>query len=75
MGAVKNPKKVYTYKKCYDCLKELTLDAKVCFSCGNKVGPVDKNGIAKRPIDWKAYAVAFLAGLGFCYYMWWAFFQ
>jgi hypothetical protein len=75
MGATKNKRQAYTSKKCYECLSELTLETRVCFSCGQKVGPADKNGIAKRPIDWKAYTVALLACLGFCYYMWWAFFQ
>ena len=75
MKASETKKHTFAYKKCYECLNEIQLDARVCFSCGQKLGPVDKNGIAKRPIDWRAYGVALLAVLCFGYYMWWAFFQ
>jgi len=62
-------------KKCPDCFTHLSLDATVCPYCKKKVGKVDHQGMAKKPVDWKAYLICLLCWAGFGLYMWWAFFR
>ena len=47
----------YSTKKCYECFSHLPLNATVCTTCKKKVGPVDRNGLAQKPTDWKAYII------------------
>ena len=51
----------FTTKKCYECFTHLPLNATVCNVCKKKVGKVNRHGIAEKPTDWKAYAVAAIA--------------
>ena len=69
----KNEAPVFVSKKCPECLTSLPLDATQCTSCKKKIGKVNKNGIAKLPIDWMSYLICVLSILGFCLYIWWAF--
>lgn len=55
--------KTFSTKKCYECLTHIPLAATVCNVCKSKVGEVDRNGIAKKPIDWKAY-LGFIVAAG-----------
>lgn len=55
----KSEKQKYTEKRCPECFTVLKLDAKTCINCGQKVGSVNKFGLARRPFAWKAY-LAFL---------------
>jgi hypothetical protein len=64
----------FTVKKCPDCYTNLTLDAVFCISCFKKVGKVDKLGMARRPVDWRAYTICGISWLVFILYVWWAFF-
>jgi len=66
---------VFTVKRCLDCGTYMKLEAERCPFCKHRVGGVDKNGIAKKPLDWKAYVISILVWIGFSYYMWWAFFR
>ena len=68
-----NEAPVFVSKKCPGCLTSLPLDATHCTSCKKKIGKVNKNGIAKFPIDWMSYVICFLSISGFCLYIWWAF--
>ena len=51
----------FSTKKCYDCFAHLPLNATVCNVCKKKVGKVNRHGIAEKPTDWKAYAIAAIA--------------
>ena len=67
-----SPKK-FASKKCPHCSIYLPVNVTRCTSCKQKVGAPDKYGIAKKPVDIKAYVVAILAIAGLGYYIWWAF--
>ena len=67
------PTNEYTYKKCHGCFSRLQIDANRCSECGEKVGTVDKFGIARRPNQWKGYAAAIVLWIVFGYFFWWAF--
>ena len=61
-------------KICPHCRVPLALDARVCFSCDEKVGKASRYGIAKTPVDYWSYVGAFLSWIGFYLYLRWAFF-
>lgn len=61
-------------KKCPECLTLLPASAKVCTGCQRKVGPVNRYGMARRPVDWKGYTICLLAWAALGIYIWWAFF-
>lgn len=61
-------------KKCPWCMVYLPLDAKVCHACQKRVGPVDRMGMAKKPVDVKAYVMAAVAVTLLIAYLKWAFF-
>ncbi|MCG6911209.1 MAG: hypothetical protein LJE94_13945 [Deltaproteobacteria bacterium] len=60
-------------KKCPHCYTHIPLKAKICPSCKNKVGLIDKHGMATRRIDWMSYIICFLAWLTLGVYIWMAF--
>jgi hypothetical protein len=62
-------------KKCHGCYTYAPIDAKECTACGKKLGPVDKTGMAQKPIDWMAYVVFLVSLCGFALFIWWAFFS
>ncbi len=62
-------------KKCPECYEFMPATARECPGCKTKVGGIDKTGMAKRAVDWKAYGAAFVAILVFIIYTWWAFFR
>lgn len=65
----------FVSKKCPNCQVYLKLDEVVCHSCKAKLGDVDRLGMAKKPVNWKAY-LSFLVALAiFSAYIWWAFFS
>jgi ribosomal protein L40E len=64
----------FTTKICPECATHLALDAKACTWCQKKVGKVDKQGRAKRPVNWYSYLVCFLSWLALGLYIRWAFF-
>lgn len=66
--------KRFSTKKCYECLTHLPLQAKVCTACKARVGPADRNGIAKKPVDWRSYAVFAVALAVLVGFIWKAFF-
>ncbi|MFC1858296.1 hypothetical protein ACFL9U_09760 [Thermodesulfobacteriota bacterium] len=69
----KKQKPAFSTKKCHECSYHIPLDAKVCDSCGKKVGPVDKHGHAKKPIDVISYVYAVLSWVLFATIIWWGF--
>jgi len=69
----KGKKELRSVKKCPECRMYLPLEVKKCTSCGSRVGPIGRDGIAKRPIDWGAYARCLLLWILLSVYLWWAF--
>ncbi|MGE5258231.1 MAG: hypothetical protein ACM3KE_16235 [Hyphomicrobiales bacterium] len=65
---------VHMTKKCPECFAYLPLNAKVCHVCGKSVGPVDKLGLAQKPVNVKGYLMAGFAILAFIIFVWWGFF-
>jgi len=66
-------KTAYNTKKCPECFTHLPLNAKKCTVCNTLVSDVNRHGMAKRPIDWRAYTICFLSWLVLGLYIWWAF--
>ena len=64
---------MYATKRCPHCYEYMPLHAVQCPECKKGVGEVEKHGMAKKTIDWKAYSVALAAILAFAAYIWWAF--
>jgi hypothetical protein len=65
----------YRTKRCPDCSTELSLNADRCKGCGKRVGPVDSQGRAKKPIDLATYGICVLSWVAFGIFVWWAFFK
>ena len=63
----------YVSKKCPECMEYMSLNVDVCPSCKLPVGKINKNGMAARKTDWKAYSAAIGAWTFFFFYIWWAF--
>ncbi len=64
---------VYNFKKCPYCSVNLPLNVTSCFSCKRKVGPMNRNGIAKKPFDWMGYLSTIVSVGAFAWFIWWAF--
>jgi hypothetical protein len=75
MSAQRKKGITFRTKRCPDCSTELPLSAVRCTGCGNQVGPVDAQGRAQKPVDWRAYAVCVVSWIAFGLYAWWAFFK
>jgi hypothetical protein len=60
-------------KRCPECFINLPLDAKECFSCHTRVGKIDKEGKAKKSVDWVSYIICILSWAVFFIYIKWAF--
>jgi predicted amidophosphoribosyltransferase len=63
------------HKRCPDCFARLPLSAGVCPQCGQKVGRVNKYGLARKPFNWRGYTLCLLSVSAFGFYIWWAFFK
>jgi hypothetical protein len=75
MAKEQRPIQHYVSKKCPYCFVYMPLNAQKCFSCKKPVGSVDENGMARKPLDWKAYLMGILATAAFAYYIWRIFFK
>ena len=64
----------YMTKKCPECFTHLPLKVTSCHVCGQKVGEVDSRGMARKPVDWKAYLISVIAVAALGTFIWWAFF-
>jgi hypothetical protein len=60
----------FTYKRCPYCYTHLKLNATHCIECRQKVGLVDKFGLAKKPFNYKAYLAALLWVVMLAIYTW-----
>lgn len=61
-------------KRCPECFVNLPLDAKVCFSCHTRVGRIDRNGKAKKKVNWISYLLCIVSWAILIAYIKWAFF-
>ena len=64
----------YLVKRCPECFVSLPIDATRCYSCKARVGKVDAQGKARRPVNWYAYLTCILSWAAFILYIRWAFF-
>ena len=60
-------------KRCPECSVHIPIDATKCPDCGKRVGSVDKHGVGRKAVNYKAYvelivALALLGG-----FVWWFF--
>jgi len=62
--------KLFSTKKCYECFEHVALDAVECPSCKSRLGLVDRNGIAKKPVDWISYVVFLVALVALVLFVW-----
>jgi len=69
-GGTKKEKFSGLTKVCPYCSTHLLLNATACSYCKKKVGPVNKQGIAEKPTDWKAYTACFLSWGALFVYFW-----
>lgn len=69
-GDIKKEKSSGLTKVCPYCSTHLILNATECTYCKKKVGPVNKQGIAEKPTDWKAYTACFLSWGALLAYFW-----
>ena len=60
-------------KRCPECAVHLSIDATRCTDCGKRVGPVDKNGVARKAINYRAYAEMIIAFAALGLFVWWFF--
>ncbi|MFP4445577.1 MAG: hypothetical protein ACLFPD_04950 [Desulfosudaceae bacterium] len=67
------PERFHSYKQCPECNEKLPLHLKRCTQCGLRVGRIQPDGKAKRPIDWKGYLLSLLLIVALILYLWWAF--
>ena len=57
-------------KVCPYCSTHLLLQATACTYCKKKVGPVNRQGIAEKPTDWKSYTACFISWGALFSYFW-----
>ena len=63
----------YATKRCPFCYEYMPLSATRCPACKRGVGNVEKHGMAKKAVDWKAYGIAIAAVIALSVYIWLAF--
>ena len=63
----------YATKRCPFCYEYMPLSATRCPACRKGVGNVEKHGMAKKAVDWKAYGIAIAAVIALSVYIWLAF--
>jgi len=63
----------FLVKRCPECFVNFSLDAKECFSCHSKVGKIDKQGKARKGVNWISYIVCIISWGILIFYIKWAF--
>jgi len=66
----KNKKSSKLSKVCPYCSTHLLMNATACSYCKKKVGPVNKQGVAEKPTDLKAYMACLLSWGALFSYFW-----
>jgi hypothetical protein len=69
-GGVKKAKATGLIKVCPYCSTHLLINATACSYCKKKVGPINKQGIAEKPTDWKAYTICIVSWVAMFSYFW-----
>lgn len=60
-------------KRCPECGVYIPVEAKRCPDCGKRVGPVDKHGVGRKAVNYKAYAEMAVAFIVLGFFVWWFF--
>jgi hypothetical protein len=70
-----NEETTYVSKKCPHCFTYMPLKVLTCPACNEKVGPVDKYGMASKTPDYRSYFISFVAFIGLIIFLYYAFFK
>ena len=70
-----NEETTYVSKKCPHCFTYMPLNVLTCPACKEKVGPVDKYGMASKNPDFYSYFVSFVAFIALIVFLYYAFFK
>lgn len=60
-------------KRCPECGVYISIEATRCPDCHKRVGPVDKHGVGRKAINYRAYAEMLIAFIVFGIFIWWFF--
>ena len=69
-GDIKKERSSSLTKVCPYCSTHLIINATECSYCKKKVGPRNKQGVAEKPTDWKAYTACFVSWFALFVYFW-----
>ncbi len=62
-------------KRCPECSMHIPIEATRCTGCGKRVGQVDKHGVARKAVNYRAYAEMAIAFIALGVFAWWFFFK
>jgi len=62
-------------KRCPECSVYIPVDATRCPDCGKRVGPVDKHGVGRKAVNYRAYIEMVIAFAVLGAFVWWFFFK
>ena len=65
----------YVSKKCPHCFTYMPLKVLSCPACKEKVGPVDKYGMASKIPDYRSYLISIAAFVALIVFLYYAFFK
>lgn len=74
-NAKENAPRAFSFKRCPYCFTTLKLTAESCLGCHKRVGKADRNGLARKPINYMGYLAALMWVGIFIGYIWFAFFR
>jgi len=60
-------------KRCPECSVHIPREATRCPDCGKRVGLVDKHGVSRKAINYRAYAEMVIALAVCAAFVWWFF--
>ena len=68
-----NPASSFKTKRCPECGVHIPVEATRCPDCHKRVGPVDKHGVGRKAVNYRAYVEMVLAFAAFGFFVWWFF--
>ena len=60
-------------KRCPECGVHIPVEAIRCPDCHKRVGPVDKHGVGRKAVNYRAYAEMVIAFAVLGFFVWWFF--
>ena len=70
---MENPATSSKTKRCPECGVYIPADATRCPDCHKRVGPVDKHGVGRKAVNYRAYAEMVIAFAVLGFFVWWFF--